>query len=88
MVENPSEVKRPIQNLDYLAPPIWIFHNSSPLLRELPIPVVFEAKDLSYSVIIYLGIKAKKIELWKAIGLALLGAFGTKLLDLLAGVVR
>jgi CHASE3 domain sensor protein len=34
------------------------------------------------------GIKAKKIELWKAIGLALLGAFGIKLLDLLAEVVR
>lgn len=34
------------------------------------------------------GIKAKKIELWKAIGLALLGAFGIKLLDFLAGVVR
>ena len=34
------------------------------------------------------GIKSKKIELWKAIGLALLGAFGIKLLDLLAEVLR
>ena len=34
------------------------------------------------------GIKSKKIELWKAIGLALLGAFGIKLLDLLTAVVR
>ncbi|NLI09096.1 MAG: hypothetical protein GX457_18700 [Thermotogaceae bacterium] len=34
------------------------------------------------------GIKAKKIELWKAIGLALLGAFGIKLLDLIATIVR
>jgi len=34
------------------------------------------------------GIKAKRIELWKAIGLALLGAFGIKLLDLIATIVR
>jgi hypothetical protein len=34
------------------------------------------------------GIKSKKIELWKAIGLALLGAFGIKVLDLLTGFVR
>jgi len=34
------------------------------------------------------GIKSKKIDLWKTIGLALLGAFGVKLLDLLSALAR
>lgn len=33
------------------------------------------------------GIKTKKIDLWKAIGLALLGAFGLKLFDFLSGLL-
>lgn len=33
------------------------------------------------------GIKTKKIDLWKAIGLALLGAFGLKLFDFLSSLL-